>query len=245
MSVTPSPVVPCPVVRTTAGDLAGRILASADAAIAARGRFVVALAGGTTPHPVYRAVETLGSGRPGGYGTAWTVLLTDERCLPAGHPDRNDTAIAASLPTLARAGRIRAIPAELGSHAAAEGYAGTVTDVGRLDLVVAGLGADGHTASIFPAAEVGSDAPAVCRPVEDAPPPFTQRVTLDLAVLAAARQGFIVVDGTDRTKEAAVADLQQGVGPAAVLTRTGRTSVVLLQPGSSGGGRLDDEAGAP
>jgi 6-phosphogluconolactonase len=223
--------------RACAEDLAAEVHAQADVAVAERGRFVIALAGGTTPTPLYRAVEAHAEqrerdGAPVSWDR-WAALLTDERCLPAGHPDRNDGMIAMALPVLADAGRLRTIPAELDPDAAAADYAHTVADGGPIDLAILGLGADGHTAGVFrPSDDDDPNGPA-CVAVHDAPGPFPRRITLTLATLATARQVWFVVDGADRTKDVAVARLTRGEGLAVLAAGRERTRLILLQPATS------------
>ena len=232
--MTPTPDVG----RATARDLAAEVHAQADAAIATHGRFVVALAGGTTPAPLYCAVDLLGRSRasadtPVRWGR-WTVLQTDERWLPPGHPDRNDRMVAASLPALADAGRLRTVPDGTDPDAAAAAYARVVVDAGPVDLAILGLGADGHTAGVFaPPAPSGLDDRRACVGVHDAPEPYPQRVTLTLPTLAQARQVWFVVDATDRTKDVAVERLARGEGHAARAAGRERTRLILLEPAVS------------
>lgn len=235
--MTPTPDVS----RATAHDLAADVHAQADAAIAARGRFVLVLAGGTTPAPLYRAVDLLGRSRTPSAAPVrwerWTALLTDERCLPAGHPDRNDQMVAATLPALTDAGRLRTVPDGTDPDASATAYERVVADVVPIDLAILGLGADGHTAGVFASttssAAGAPDADRACVGVHDAPEPFPQRVTLTLATLAAARQVWFVVDATDRAKDAAVARLARGEGHAARAAGRERTRLVLLEPATA------------
>lgn len=213
--------------RVDAPTLARRIHALATTAIAQEGRFVAALAGGATPHPVYSAIEALGSAAR---WERWTVLLSDERCLPAGHSDRNDVALRRSLPSLAAAGRLVTPPVERGLDDAAATWAAAVAAAGPLDLALLGLGADGHTAGIFtdPVADAPDPSAGACMVVRDAPDPFTERVTLHPRILAAARQVWFVVDGADGRKERAVTDLCHGVGTAAAVVGGASTRVLLL-----------------
>ena len=128
------------------------IAAEAKAAVAVRGRFVVAVSGGHTPWEMLRAL----AGEP----VPWKgvhVVQVDERVAPAGDPDRNLTHVRESL--LAHApldpAQIHAMPVESPDlEAAATRYARTLQEIAGtppvLDLAHLGLGPDGHTASLVP-----------------------------------------------------------------------------------------------
>jgi 6-phosphogluconolactonase len=137
-------------------------LARARAAIAASGRFVVSLAGGKTPEHVYASLV--------GADLDWSRCLFffgDERCVPPTHSDSNyRMARAALLSKIAIPDRnVHRIFGEVDPPRAAEEYADEMRRVldlapkavPRFDLALLGMGADGHTASLFP----GSTALAV------------------------------------------------------------------------------------
>lgn len=172
------------------------IMESAEQAIAARERFSIVLAGGHTPRNIYRALRSADTRWP-----AWHVYFGDERCLPAGSPERN-SGIAhtewlghVDIPT----GQIHVIPAELGPESAAVLYALELEDVDEFDLVLLGLGEDGHTASLFPggAWEHAQLLPAVIA-VHEAPKPPRQRVTLSPERLSHAARVMYLVSGNEK-----------------------------------------------
>ncbi len=179
-----------------------RIVDAANRAIAARGRFVIVLAGGGTPRGVYRLLRAEAAA-----WAAWHVYYGDERCLPPEHVERSSRAAdAAWLDHVAipRA-QIHPIPAERGPVDGAAAYAAELADVGAFDLVLLGLGEDGHTASLFPGhAWDGADAIAVV----DAPKPPPARVSLGAARLSHAREVIFLVDGVGKLD--AVARWQAG-----------------------------------
>ena len=217
--------------RVPPAALAEDVLCLAADAVGTQGSFIVVLAGGRTPHPVYRELEARGT-QAGVEWDRWTVLLSDERCLPLSHAGRNDAALAGSLPSLAMGQRIRSIPVELGAERAAIDYARIVADADPIDLALLGLGADGHTAGIFPGAEdahAGSEdaTPRLCRAVDDAPEPYRDRVTMTEPALSRARQVWFLVDAGDRSKDAAVARLSGGEGVAARISAPERRIVLL------------------
>jgi 6-phosphogluconolactonase len=128
------------------------IAAEARSAVAARGRFIMAVSGGRTPWQMLRALAA--------EDVPWSgmhVVQVDERIAPAGDPDRNLTHLRESL--LAHAPlppeHIYAMPVEEADlEAAARSYARTLEKIAGtppvLDVAHLGLGPDGHTASLVP-----------------------------------------------------------------------------------------------
>jgi 6-phosphogluconolactonase len=177
--------------------LAEALRAEAAAAIAARGVFHLVLAGGATPRVLYAELARRGAGDP-----CWQIWYGDERCLRADHPDRNSVmAEAAWLAASAiPAGQRQAIPAERGPAAGAAAYAESLQGVGDFDLVLLGMGEDGHTASLFPGRDCGAqpDGPDVLA-VLDAPKPPPARVSLSATRLGrSAKVWFVITGGNKR-----------------------------------------------
>lgn len=176
-----------------------RIGTMARQAIAQRGRFSLVLAGGSTPRHTY---ELLCSTEQD--WSAWALYYGDERCLPKGHPQRNSSMV--ELTGLAgRAGGHYPIPAELGAETAAAIYAGTIEGVLPFDMVLLGMGGDGHTASLFPGQHWA------CRaviPVHDAPKPPPDRVSLSPGSLRACREMLALIAG--RSKREALREWRAG-----------------------------------
>jgi 6-phosphogluconolactonase len=135
---------------------AGIIAAEALIAVAARGRFVMAVSGGHTPWMMLRALA--------GEELPWAsveIIQVDERVAPSGHADRNLTHIRECLldRTPIQPEQIHAMPVESSDlESAAVEYASTLRKVAGappvLDLVHLGLGPDGHAASLVPGDEV-------------------------------------------------------------------------------------------
>ncbi|HMH19083.1 MAG TPA: 6-phosphogluconolactonase [Burkholderiales bacterium] len=182
------------------------IVAGAAQAIRERGRFHLVLAGGNTPRAIYRelcAAQTDWS--------AWHIYFGDERCLPPADAARNSRMAAevwldrVPIPP----SQLHAIPGELGASRAALMYTEALRTVGEFDLVLLGLGEDGHTASLFPDHEWGTapGSPDVLA-VFDAPKPPPQRVSLSAARLSRARQVMFLVSGESKHK--AVAEWRAG-----------------------------------
>jgi 6-phosphogluconolactonase len=197
------------------------ILSAADAAVAAHGEFRLVLAGGTTPQKVYHQLAASAAD-----WTRWQIYFGDERCLPGTDPDRNShMAAAAWLGQIAiPPGNVHPIPAELGSQAAAQQYAPLVAAARPFDMVLLGMGEDGHTASLFP----GQIHPAgeQVHAVSDAPKPPRERVSLSLEALSDSRDVLILVTGT--SKRAAVRHWRSGKDlPIAHITARDHLWVLL------------------
>lgn len=190
------------------------ILHAARQAIGQRGSFHIVLAGGTTPRKVYELLSKADTD-----WTAWHVYFGDERCLLPDHAERNSC--MAKLAWLDHvtipSGQVHSIAAENGAEAGAESYAGTVRNIELFDLVLLGLGEDGHTASLFPGHEWGSEnsAPAT-HAVHNAPKPPPDRVSLSANRLSAAHQVMFLVTG--ESKRLAVKEWRNGKDiPAAAI----------------------------
>jgi 6-phosphogluconolactonase len=200
----------------------GHILQSAADAIASRGRFRLVLAGGVTPIGVYRALRATRAQWP-----AWELFFSDERCLPPADPRRNSwQAAAAWLDHVPIApARLHVMPAELGPERGAAAHAAALRTVGSLDLVLLGLGEDGHTAALFPGHTwgEGQDAPDVL-PVHGAPKPPPERISLSAHRLSRATEVLFLVVG--ESKRAALARWQSGERiPAAAIQPDGGVDV--------------------
>ena len=181
---------------TLVAALADALCVEAESAIATRGVFHLVLAGGSTPRALYRALADRNAG-----DARWQVWYGDERCLPAGHPERNSVM---SETAWLEASRIppencRPVPAELGAVEAAARYAGWLKDVADFDLVLLGIGEDGHTASLFPDHDWG-DAPGSpdVLAVHAAPKPPPERVSLSAARLSRSRRVWFVITGSGK-----------------------------------------------
>ena len=176
------------------------VATEAQAAVAARGRFVIAVSGGRTPWAMLRHLGALTMPWPQVH-----MLQVDERVAPANHVDRNLTQLAASLASFGRPGapRLDPMPVESSDLAeAASRYARIMADAAGsppiLDLVHLGLGADGHTASLVP----GDPALAVSDADVAVTAPYRgrQRMTLTYPVLNRARRILWVITGEDKAE---------------------------------------------
>jgi 6-phosphogluconolactonase len=204
-----------------------RLRRAAAAAVARHGRFRLALAGGSTPRALYRALAAA----PG--AVDWTradVFFGDERAVPPDHPDSNyrmaqETLLGAVAVPPANVHRMRGEAPDL--DAAARDYEPAVR--AGLDLVLLGMGADGHTASLFPGTTALDQQARLCVAV-DVPQLATRRLTLTYPALLAAGEVLFLVAGAD--KAAALRDVLAGPErprerPAQVVARRAHAVTVL------------------
>ena len=186
-------------------------------AIAERGGCALCLAGGRTPEPVYRALA-------GAAGIAWTrvdVFFGDERAVPPDHPDSNYLMVRRVL--LSRvplpAGRIHRMEAErFDRDSAALQYEGSLPP--RLDILVLGMGPDGHTASLFPGSAALDERRRLVVPVVGAKPP-AERLTITPPVIEAARRVAVLATGEDKAAMVARA-LEGALAPKEVPVQLAR-----------------------
>ncbi|MBF0281187.1 MAG: 6-phosphogluconolactonase [Zetaproteobacteria bacterium] len=170
-----------------------RFVTMATQAIEARGRFHVALAGGTTPKVCYQRLRHA--------DLDWSNIhlwFGDERCLPIGDPERNDTMAKDALIEHIDIPKenIHPMAAERGAIFAAENYAHQLIEQGvTFDLVLLGMGEDGHTASLFPNNPALLEKEQVVVAVFNAPKPPPERVSLGYASINHARHRMIIVTG--------------------------------------------------
>ncbi|MHB8589194.1 MAG: 6-phosphogluconolactonase [Candidatus Dormibacteraceae bacterium] len=150
------------------------------------------LAGGSTPRRCHELLSEM--------EVEWgrvSILFGDERCVRPDHPDSNYRMARESLLDRVSPANVYRMPAELGPDEGAELYARVVGMVGSLDLVMLGVGEDGHTASLFPG-HPALEAPGLAVGIRDSPKPPPQRVTLTLNALRAARRVIIVATGAGK-----------------------------------------------
>jgi 6-phosphogluconolactonase len=183
-------------------------------AISVRGRFCVALAGGSTPKGIYAALAQL-------EGVPWAdihLFWGDERCVPPDHPDSNFGMVRATLLnhiTIPHE-NIHRIKGELGAGAATLEYQAQLEimfdGMPVFDLIHLGLGNDGHTASLFPGQATLEQLDWVLEafPNPDLSPQVA-RVTLGFTILNAARVVQFFVTGAG--KASVFAQLGHGLLP--------------------------------
>ena len=184
--------------------------AAAEIAEALRGGAqTLVLAGGTTPRRSYELLAEL--------DVQWgrvTVLFGDERCVPPDHPDSNYRMVKESLLDRVAPATVYRMPAELGPDEGADAYAEVVANVAPLDLVLLGVGEDGHVASLFPGHPL-LRASGLTAGIRDSPKPPPERVTLTLEAIRDA--GRVLIIATGAGKADAVALARRGETPSGMI----------------------------
>jgi len=204
--------------------VAARLLVNLIDAQAARGEASLVLTGGRVAATVYRALAA----SPARHAVDWSrvdLWWGDERFLPAGHPDRNETQARSALAGLPLdETRVHPMPASDGPdgadpEAAAARYARLLAGAGHpaalphFDVLLLGVGEDGHVASIFPEQPGAYETRPVCA-VRGAPKPPPTRISLTLPTINHAEQVWLVATGPDK---AGAVDLAfSGAGPVQV-----------------------------
>jgi 6-phosphogluconolactonase len=186
--------------------LARHVADRAREAVARRGRFTIVLSGGTTPIPLFRCLAELPA-----RAVPWSsteVYFGDERCVSPRSTRSNYAAarrLLLSKVAIPR-GQVHRIPGELRPPSAAAARYDTLLrriprsrGDPRFDLVLLGIGPDGHTASLFPGDTALSERRRLVLPV-NAPdlPPHVPRITLTLPALTSSRETCFLVAGADK-----------------------------------------------
>lgn len=183
---------------------AERWVTAADEAIRARGAFHVALAGGSTPRLLYELLATAPWRRRIDW-SATHLWFGDERAVPADHPDSNYRMANEALISHVESpgSRVHRIETERGPEAAAAHYDTLLRrllphegadSTPRFDLILLGLGDDGHVASLFPDTAILEERAALAAAVF-VPKLDAWRISLTLPTLAAGRHVAILVAG--------------------------------------------------
>ena len=217
-------------------DAACRLIGmAARQAIADHGHFRLVLAGGTTPRATYQRLANSDQN-----WKRWSLYYGDERCVPADDPQRNsrmviDTGLAG------RVAKHAPIPTELGAKAAAAKYRDRVKAAMPFDMVLLGMGEDGHTASLFP----GQKWPdKTVFAVSKAPKPPAERVTLGVKALQSCTSMLILVAGSSKCD--AVQQWRHGVDlPIARVADVDHALVVVDRNCLAFAGRQAEEPGEP
>jgi 6-phosphogluconolactonase len=233
----------CPDPETVAQRAAAHIVRQLREARERRGVAHLALSGGTTPGRTYELLaaepEQL---------AATELWFADERCVG---PEDEESNYRLAAQTLLATGavppeRVHRMEGERGPEEGARRYAlelrANAGDDDRLaappvlDVVVLGIGPDGHIASLFPGADtLDADEQEVCLGVHDSPKPPPERITLSLGVLRSARGCLLLATGASKADAVAAMLAEPNRHVPASLLRRERLTVILDDAAAPGG----------
>jgi 6-phosphogluconolactonase len=220
----------CPDPAALADAAAHVIVDTADAAVRERGRFMLCLAGGETPRATYERLALPALSSKVRWDRTW-IFFGDERAVPPDHAESNYRmayeALVSRVPV--PPGQVFRMHAEQpDADRAAAGYATTLAEVfatrrgelPRFDLVLLGLGVDGHTASLFPGSPVLREVFRTVAAVHVAAASIPQRLTLTFPVLNAAARVLFLVTGPEKAKIVKTVLAESSGLPAAMVRPT-------------------------
>lgn len=214
-------------------------------------RLVDAQSGGAVPHLVLTGGRSGGAllaeiaASPARDAVDWArveVWWGDERYLPAGDPQRNETQARAALLDVVgtEPSRVHPIPGSDAGHASAEDAAAAYAELLRraaepqdrvgvpaFDVVLLGLGEDGHIASVFPESPALHDERTAVA-VRGAPKPPPTRITLTLRALGQAREVWLLASGEGKARAAVLALSEAGAYQIPAAGARGRSRTLML-----------------
>ncbi len=165
-----------------------RLLAKA---VAERGRATLAISGGSSPKIMFEFFS-----RSDFDWSQVHIFWVDERCVPPDHAESNFRLAYDSWLKALPAANIHRVQTELGSDEAAQQYADEIRPFLPLDVIHRGMGADAHTASLFPGDPLIDDPTGLVGVAHRA----TTRITLLRSVLESARHTVVLATGTDKAE---------------------------------------------
>ena len=235
-------VFPTPAALTQAA--ADLVLASAEEAVRERGRFVWGLSGGSTPEALYRKLAE----PPYSTAMPWratVVFWGDERWAPADHPDSNQRMATEALLAHGPAARANVIPVPTEGIAPGDSAAevedalrGVFGDAPvRPDLLLLGIGPDGHTASLFPGTSALDERDRLFA-ANWVPRMDAWRITATLPLINASRRVVFLAQGNDKAEAVRLALHPPSGGPplpaALVAPHDGTLTWLLDRQAASG-----------
>ncbi|XP_032939586.1 6-phosphogluconolactonase [Catharus ustulatus] len=192
--------------RELGAALARLVTEAAAEAVASSGRFTLGLSGGSLVALLARELPPALSAAPGADPSRWLVAFCDERLVPPEHPESTGGAyrsqVFSQLPSPGP--QVLSVSPELGPAAAARDYEEQLRKafpgpaVPQFDLLLLGLGPDGHTCSLFPGHALLQEQHSLVGFLEDSPKPPPRRVTMTLPLLNSARRVLLVAAGASK-----------------------------------------------
>jgi 6-phosphogluconolactonase len=199
-------------------------------AAAARAGGHVVLTGGSTPRQAYEMASLLEQD--------WTrveLWWGDERCVPPDDERSNYGMAKKALLDRVKAGEVHRIRGELGRDEGATLYEQELGSLERFDLVLLGLGGDGHIASLFPNQPTLDETEREVIGAEAKLDPYVDRITLTLPVLRRARAIVFLVTGEGKAEAAqrAFAGEPERETPGSLVRATHGTTTAVLDPAAA------------
>jgi 6-phosphogluconolactonase len=197
---------------------------------ARRGGHIV-LTGGSTPRLAYELAA--------GLETDWTrveLWWSDDRCVPENDERSNYGMAKAALLDHVRTGAVHPMRGELGRGEGARLYEQELGALERFDLMLLGLGPDGHVASLFPDELTLDETKRKAIGAEAKLEPFVDRITLTLPMLCSAGEVLFLVTGEDKAEAAFAAfaaEPSRAIPGSLVRAVNGRTTAVLDAPAAA------------
>jgi len=215
-----------PDANAVAEDACDLIIKTANECIEKHGRFSIVLTGGRTPQKTYQLLTQKQTD-----WSKWFVYLGDERCLPVDDSERNsqmaEQYLISQVPI--PGSQYFAIAAEKGAKQAASIYSKLISKEKSFDLVLLGMGEDGHIASLFPGQQ-HNQAEQV-HAVFESPKPPSERVSMSKSALENSRQILFMITGAE--KAVAVKAWRQGQNLPVSQIKT-KNGVVLIDQDAMG-----------
>jgi 6-phosphogluconolactonase len=207
------------VAEDPARDVAERLTA------AARQGGHVVLTGGSTPRIAYELAAA--------FESDWTAVefwWSDERCVAPDDERSNYGMAKKALLDRVTVGAVHRMQGELGRDRGAEQYEQELGDLDRFDLVLLGLGPDGHVASLYPDEPTLDETERRVIGAEAKLEPYVDRITLTLPMLRRARQVLFLVTGKDKAEAAkhAFRDESSRSTPGSLVRAAGGTTTAVL-----------------
>jgi 6-phosphogluconolactonase len=210
-----------------------QIAALSQQVIEHKGQFKVVLAGGTTPGIIYKKLVNLKTD-----WSKWQIFFGDERCLESENPERNSKMAELNWLNFVPIPQqnIHIIQAQLGAIKSAQLYQQQIEPALPFDLILNGMGEDGHTASLFPGQQ--HDLQQSVHAIFHSPKPPSDRVSLSASTLSSTFRSFIIITGT--SKYQAVKDWQNGkLLPINQLSCLGEIDIFIDQSAMTGTNLLE------
>jgi 6-phosphogluconolactonase len=185
----------------------------------------VVLTGGSSPKRAYELAAEL--------ERDWTgveLWWSDERCVPETDERSNYGMTKAALLDRVRTGHVHRMRGELGRDEGAQLYDEELGALERFDLVLLGLGPDGHVASLYPDQKTLDETTRRAVGAEAKLEPFVDRITLTLPMLCHAKEVLFLVTGADKAGAAGAAfggEPSRTTPGSLVRAVEGRTTAVL------------------